>query len=355
MNDIKSIFGLFTTLTSLKILLGAFLLSMTSGIVGLFIILKNKALLGDMLSHAVLPGIAFAYIFIRSTNECVIWVGSIGASIVSLILMETIKRYSKLKSDTIISLIIASFFGLGNVLISYAQKGSEDSSIAVLEKFILGQIALISKGHVKIIIFITILTLFMIAFLWKEFKIFTFDEFFAKSMGFNNILIAFILNSLLIGIIIISLKLTGIIITSALLIMPGVIARYLSDKLLINVFIVSIIAFFSSFIGVLVSLSIDNIPTGPVLVVINVIFILLTYLFAPKYGILKIFLKQKRYKQKIKKFRQLIHFYHHNTYHEIEKLEPFLFQEKYLYKTPNKIIITSKGIELVENLIKGKI
>ncbi|KND62678.1 metal ABC transporter permease [Candidatus Phytoplasma phoenicium] len=355
MIDINSIFGLLATSTSFKICLGAFLLSMTSGILGIFISLKNKALLGDMLSHAVLPGIACSYIWFRTTNEWVIWLGAIGASIISLSLMELIKRYSKIKTDTILSLIMASFFGLGNVLIAYAQKVATDSSIAILEKFLLGQIALISEEHVKIISMITLLTFLTITFLWKEFKIFTFDEFFAKSMGFNNILISFILNSLLIGLIIISLKITGIIVTSALLIMPGVIARYLSDKLSTNIFIVTVIAFLSSFISIIISLHIDNMPTGPIIVIINTIFILLTYLFAPKYGILKRFFKQKKYKQQIKKFRQLIHFYHHNTYYEIPKLESFLFKEQYLYKTPHQIIITAKGIQLVENLINGRI
>ncbi|WAN63687.1 metal ABC transporter permease 2/2 [Candidatus Phytoplasma rubi] len=269
--------------------------------------------------------------------------------------MEVIKRYSKIKSDTILSLILASFFGLGNVLIAYAQKGTNDCSIAVLEKFILGQIALISQTHVIMVSIITFLTILTIVFLWKELKIFTFDESFSQIIGFNNIILKLILNTLLIGLVIISLKITGIILTSAFLIMPGIIARYISDKLLTNIIIVSIISFLSSFIGIIISLNILNMPTGPIIIVVNTLFILLTCLFSPKYGVLKKFWKQKKYQNKIKKFKKLIHFYHKEEYDEFQKKDFFLFDEKYLTKKSKEIKITPKGINLVENLINGEI
>ncbi|MDV3168096.1 MAG: metal ABC transporter permease [Candidatus Phytoplasma stylosanthis] len=356
-SELDSIFELLKTYTTLKIFIGSFLLGISSGILGIFIILKKKALVGDALSHTVLPGIAIFYIIFQSTNELIIWFGALSSSILSLILMEIIKKYSKIRSDTILSLILASFFGLGNILIAYAQKGTEDCSIAVLEKFILGQIALISKENIISIGILTFLTIFTVALLWKEFKVFAFDEFFAKSIGLNNVLINLILNTLLIGLIVISLKITGIILTSAFLIMPGVAARQISDKLSTNIIIASVMVFLSSFIGIIINLIIKDVPTGPIIIVINTIFIILTCLFSPKYGIIKKLLKQKKYRNKIKKFKQLIHFYYHNKYDNDEesKIENFLFKENYLYRKKNKIIITTKGIHLVENLINGKI
>lgn len=355
MIDFESFFNLLNTYTVIKIFIGSVLLGIISGILGIFINLKKKSLIGDMLSHTVLPGIAFSYIYFRSTSEWVIWLGAFGSSIISLFLIEIIKKYSKIKSDTILSLILASFFGLGNILIAYAQKDTEDCSIAVLEKFILGQIALISAENVITIAIITFISLFVIILLWKEFKIFTFDEVFAQSIGFNNAIIKVILNTLLIGLIIISLKITGIILTSAFLIMPGVIARHISDKLLTNIIIVSIIAFLSNFIGIIINLHVENMPTGPIIIVINAIFIFFTCLLAPKHGILRKYFKQKTYQNKIKKFKKLIHFYNNIKYDEATEIDSFLFQKKYLYKKENKIIITPKGIQLVENLINGKI
>ncbi|WP_323847597.1 MAG: metal ABC transporter permease [Phytoplasma sp.] len=356
MLNLESFFNTLNTYTTLKIFIGSFLLSITSGILGIFINFKKKTLIGDVLSHSVLPGIALAYIFFQSTNEWVIWIGAFGASIISLFLIEIMKRYSTIKSDTVLSLILASFFGLGNVLIAYAQKNTQDCSIAILEKFILGQIALMSEYHVVTISIITFLTLTTIFLLWKEFKVFAFDELFAKSMGFNNIILTVILNTLLIGLIIISLRITGIILTSAFLIMPGIIARHISNKLLTNIIIVSLISFLSSYIGITINLQIDNMPTGPIIIIVNTIFIFLTCLFAPRYGVFKKFLKQKKYQRKIKKFKQLIHFYHNNKAHEMQSLESFLFEEKYLCQnTKNKIRITPKGSDLVKNLINGEI
>ncbi|MFR0367980.1 metal ABC transporter permease [Candidatus Phytoplasma palmae] len=355
--NLNLIINCFTNYTVLKIFLGTSLLGFTSGILGVFIILKKKDLLGDTLSHAILPGIAISYIYFKNTSEWVIWIGAFGASIISLFLIEIIKKYSKIKSDTILSLILASFFGLGNILIAFIQKENQDSSIAILEKFILGQTALISKEHVLSVVVVAVITFILITFLWKEIKIFIFDEFFAKSLGFNNIIISLILNTLLIGVIVISLKMTGIILTSAFLIMPGVISRQISDKLFINACIASSVTFFSSFIGILISLEIENMPTGPIIIIITTIFIFITCLFSNKHGILKKYFKNKKYKNKIKKFKQLIHLYNNNENINIQNIEPFLFEQKYLYlnKKNKKIIIKEKGIKLIENLINGSV
>ncbi|MDV3198406.1 MAG: metal ABC transporter permease [Vigna little leaf phytoplasma] len=354
MNDCRTFFYLIQSHTVIKIFIGSFFLGIASGIIGIFISFKKKSLIGDTLSHAVLPGIALSYIWFHSTSEQIIWCGAFISAFISLFLIELIKKYSRLKSDTILSLILSSFFGLGNVLIAYIQKKTEDCSIAVLEKFILGQVALISGKNVQIICLISFFIILITILFWKELKLFTFDENFAQSVGFNRLLLTSLLNTLLIVLITTSLKITGIIFTSGFLIIPGVITRYLSDKLATNMFLVSIIAFFSSILGIILSLQITNLPTGPIIIVINTFFIILTCLFAPKYGMIRKFWQRRKYQQKIKKFKQLIHFYHHCLTRNIV-FAPFLFKEKYLQQEGSKIIITTKGIELVENLIQGRI
>jgi ABC-type Mn2+/Zn2+ transport system permease subunit len=339
--------------TFFKVLISICLLGLSSSLLGIFIILKKQSLLGDSISHSVLPGIALVYMYVRNTNEWVLWLGSILASIFCLFLMDIIKKYSKIKSDTILSLILSSFFGLGNVLICYIQNNIEDNKIAVLEKFILGQISLISFQNVVNIGIVSLITLIFVIILWKELKIFIFDEAFAKSAGFNTKIINIILNFLLISVIIISLKLIGIILTSAFLIMPGIIARQFSDKLNWNIFISVFITFLSGLIGSIISNQIKHMPTGPIIIVIMFCFFILSVLFAPKYGILKKYFKTKKYQAKISKFQKLIHFYYKNEYFNFQELETFLFKEKYLIFENNKIIITKKGINMIENLISG--
>ncbi|WP_111961377.1 metal ABC transporter permease [Candidatus Phytoplasma oryzae] len=340
--------------TFLKVLIGIYFLGCSASLLGVFIILKKQSLVGDAISHTVLPGIALIYIWVQRTSEWVLWLGAFIGAFVSLFLMDIIKKYSKIKSDTILSLILSSFFGLGNILICYIQNNIMDNKIAVLEKFILGQIALISFYNVVYIGIITLIILVSVFLLWKEFKIFIFDESFAKSAGFNTNIISFILNVLLIGIVVSSLKLIGIILTSAFLIIPGVIGRQFSDHLNINIFISIIISLITGFIGSFVSNKIKNMPTGPIMIVIMFVFLIFSIMISPKHGIIKNYLKRKKYQKKIVKFQTLIHFYYQNQYINIQKKDQFLFDQKYLLNIENKIIMTKKGIITVEDIINNE-
>ncbi|KAB8121823.1 MAG: ABC-type Mn/Zn transport system permease component [Candidatus Phytoplasma cynodontis] len=341
--------------TFLKVLLGIYFLGCGASLLGIFIILKKQSLVGDAVSHTVLPGIALIYIWVKDTNEFVLWIGSILGAFVSLFIMEIIKKYSKIKIDTILSLVLSSFFGLGNVLICFIQNRMPDNKIAVLEKFILGQSALISFKSVVYTGIITIIILISVLLLWKEFKIFIFDELFAKSIGFRTNIISFILNILLISIVVSSLKLIGIILTSAFLIIPGIIARQFSDHLNVNIYISIFITLLTSFIGAIISNEIKHMPTGPIIIVIMFLFFLFSIILAPKYGILKNYLIKRKYQKEIIKFKRLIYFYHKNQNFNIQKKDLFLFEQKYLIFSKNKILITKKGLKIIEKLINGDV
>ncbi|MEZ0180398.1 metal ABC transporter permease ['Camptotheca acuminata' phytoplasma] len=359
--------------TNMQVLMGASFLGIAAGILGVFIILKKQSLVGDMASHTVLPGITLLYVILHllEQNEwlkiknidlrffVILWFGSLISSFIALFLVDMIKKYSKIKIDTILSLILASFFGLGNVMISVAQRHIEDNQIAVLDKFILGQIALMKRIDVITVLFVAIITILIIFLLWKELKIFIFDPEFTKSMGFNTKWLTFILNTLLIFVIVVSLKITGIILTSAFLIIPGVIARQWSDKLSKNVLIASIVIFLSTFIGIIVNnlasekLQLHNLPTGPIIIVIASIFCLFSLFFGSKHGFVKKNIQIKKYKNQIKKYKQLIHLYHNKDTSESYEFDMFLLSEKYIILENKKPQITQKGKELVEKLIDG--
>ncbi|WP_457916004.1 metal ABC transporter permease [Candidatus Phytoplasma sacchari] len=341
--------------TFLKVLLGIYFLGCSASILGVFVILKKQSLVGDAISHTVLPGITLVYIWFKNTDEWVLWIGSFIGAFVSLFLMEIIKKYSKIKIDAILSLVLSSFFGLGNVLICFVQNKMSDNKIAVLEKFILGQVALISFKSVLYIGIVTIIVSISVFLLWKELKIFIFDEMFAKSVGFDTNIISFILNILLIGIVVSSLKLIGIILTSAFLIIPGIIARQFSDHLNINIFISVCVTFLTGLIGAIISSQIKHMPTGPIIIVIMFIFFIFSIMISPKYGIIKNYLKKKKYSKQIMKFQKLINFYYDKKKINIKEIDPFLFQYKYLIFFEDQIIITEKGIKKIENLINGYI
>ncbi|MDV3158295.1 MAG: metal ABC transporter permease, partial [Pigeon pea little leaf phytoplasma] len=291
------------------------------------------------------------YLLTQKTNEWVLWVGAFISSIIAIGLIELIKKYSILPIDAILSLILSSLFGLGNILISIAQKISANNKIAVLEKFILGQIALISYNNIIYITIVTVITGIIIIFLWKEFKIFIFDSTFTRSIGFNIKLINFILNMLLISIIIISLKLMGVILTSSFITLPGIISLQFSNKLHITAILSAIITAIVSLIGIFISYQIPHMPTGPIIIIITDILIIATLLLAPKRSLITKYIKQKKYLKNLKKFKSLINIYLKNKCSEDINLEKFLFQQKYLICINKKIIITSKGKRIIQKLI----
>ncbi|WCA22409.1 metal ABC transporter permease [Candidatus Phytoplasma oryzae] len=341
--------------TFLKVLLGIYFLGFGASVLGVFIVLKKQSLVGDAISHTVLPGISLVYIWVRNTSEWVLWIGSFLGAFISLTLMEIIKKYSKIKMDTILSLVLSSFFGLGNILICFIQNKMTDNKIAVLEKFILGQAALISLKNVFYIGVMTSIILVLVLLLWKELKIFIFDEIFAQSIGFNTNLIRFILNFLLIGIIISSLKLIGIILTSAFLIVPSIISRQFSDHLNINIWVSIFIILLTGFIGTFISNKIPHMPTGPVIIVIMFFVFLFSILLSPKYGIFQSYSKRLKYRRKIIKFQKLIHFYYENNGNfDIKKKDKFLFEKKYLILKKNKVFMTKKGLKTIKNLFNNR-
>ncbi|MDV3181391.1 MAG: metal ABC transporter permease [Sweet potato little leaf phytoplasma] len=345
----------FWNYTNIKLFTGAALLGCASGIIGIIMILRKQCLLGDTIAHTILPGIVVMYLLTQKTNEWVLWIGAIISSIVAIGLIELIKKYSILPIDAILSLILSSLFGLGNILIALAQKISYSNKIAVLEKFILGQIALISYNNVVYITIMTIITSVIIIFLWKEFKIFIFDSIFTRSIGFNIKLINFILNILLISIIIISLKLMGVILTSSFVTLPGIISLQFSNKLHINAILSAIITAIVSLIGIFVSYQIPNIPTGPIIIIITDILIIATFLLSPKKSLITKYLRHKKYLKNLQKFKSLINIYLKNTCNKKINLEKFLFQQKYLICINKKIMITSKGEKIIQKLINKEI
>ncbi|MDO7983728.1 MAG: metal ABC transporter permease [Pigeon pea little leaf phytoplasma] len=341
----------FWNYTNIKLLTGTSLLGCASGIIGIIMIFRKQCLLGDTIAHTILPGIVIMYLLTQKTNEWVLWVGAFISSIIAIGLIELIKKYSILPIDAILSLILSSLFGLGNILISIAQKISANNKIAVLEKFILGQIALISYNNIIYITIVTVITGIIIIFLWKEFKIFIFDSTFTRSIGFNIKLINFILNMLLISIIIISLKLMGVILTSSFITLPGIISLQFSNKLHITAILSAIITAIVSLIGIFISYQIPHMPTGPIIIIITDILIIATLLLAPKRSLITKYIKQKKYLKNLKKFKSLINIYLKNKCSEDINLEKFLFQQKYLICINKKIIITSKGKRIIQKLI----
>ena len=284
--------------------LGCSLLGMVSGILGCFAVLRKQSLLGDAVSHASLPGVCLAFLFTNVKETEVLLFGALVTGVICIGLIQLIQNYTKIKFDSALALILSVFFGLGLVLLSYMNKlpGSNKSG---LNKFIFGQASTFIERDVNVIFITGIILLVIIVLFWKELKLVSFDSDFAKTLGFPSKKIEILISILIVATVIIGIQAAGVILISAMLISPAVAARQWTDKLSVMVILSAIFGGISGFFGTLISISQENLPTGPIIVVIISLIVLFSILFSNKRGIIfKIIRNNQKRKLNLAKLKE---------------------------------------------------
>lgn len=279
--------------------LGSALLGLISGVVGSFTILRKQSLLGDAVSHAALPGIALAFLLTGTKDINILLLGALISGFIATFLIINIVNYSKIRFDSSLALIMTTFFGFGLLLLTYIQK-IPNANQAGLNKFIFGQASTILINDVLTMLILGVIIFSFIIIFWKEIKIFTFDNQYAKIIGFNTNVINILLSFLTVLTIVIGLQIVGVILMSAMLIAPGVAARQWTNKLLSMVILSAFFGMLSGIVGTLISSFIDKIPTGPMIVIIMSIIVIFSVLFGRVHGIW--FRKKNLNKQKFDLF-----------------------------------------------------
>ncbi|MCT4686928.1 metal ABC transporter permease [Vallitalea sp.] len=276
---------IFTDYTLQIVSLGSALLGIISGVVGSFAVLKKQSLLGDAVSHAALPGITLAFIFSGSKNTLILLIGALITGLLATWLVGLIDKHSRIKFDSALALILSVFFGIGLTLLTYIQK-IPNANQAGLENFIFGQASTLLSRDVKIIFIAGIVVITLVIIFWKELKIISFDYEFARSIGFSTKKLDFLLASMIVTTIIIGLQTVGVILMSAMLVAPGVAARQWTNKLSIMIILASIFGAVSGILGTIISSSTSNMPTGPSIVLVISIIVIVSILIAPNRGLI---------------------------------------------------------------------
>jgi manganese/zinc/iron transport system permease protein len=281
----------------LWVVLGITLLGIGSAYVGTFSFLDKKALLGDAISHAVLPGICLGFMVAGEKNPVYIVAGAFLSGAVATFLSSWLKRNTKLSEDTIIATILSVFFGFGIVLLTSLQK-SGNPEIAGLNSFIFGNAIGISESDLMLygglsLAIIVVLTLFL-----KEFRLMVFDPEYGKAIGFPMKFISFLFNVLMILAVVIGIQAIGVVLMAALLITPGAAARFWTDRLNPLLILAAIFSVMSGIMGTYVSFVLPQMPTGPWVVVFLSLFALISFLIAPKTGIFSRHFSRKKYLRK---------------------------------------------------------
>ncbi|MDX1904652.1 MAG: metal ABC transporter permease [Thermonemataceae bacterium] len=250
------------------VLIGALLIGGSTSIVGVWLVLRRESLKGDVLAHGVLPGIAIAFLLYPSKNILFMLSGASISALVALQTMNLLQKYTKLKLDTQMALVLSFFFALGLWLLVKIQFLG-NSSKSGLESFIFGKMASMLPKDIfnAFLVFILVAS---INFLYKK-RLFwaTFDENFTKSIGISVVFTKNLLTIMTVATIVVGLQAVGIVMMAAMLVTPAAVATFMIKNNLNKIFIVSgLISMISIFLGTLLSYFFPKTPTGPWVVVI---------------------------------------------------------------------------------------
>lgn len=242
-------------------------------LLSVFLMLKRWSLIGDALSHAVVPGVAGAYALGLPYSVGAFFTGFLAAGAIL-----ALNRLEKLKSDAVIGLVFSSFFAAGLFLISLKPTAINLSAV------IYGNILAISNADLWQISLISCLTLALFALKWRDFQLLFFDESQAITAGLAVRRLKLLFFALLSAAIVASLQTVGAILVIALVITPGATAYLLSDRLSHVLILASISGTCSCFFGTYLSYFF-NTPTGALIVALQSLIFALAFCFSPKYGL----------------------------------------------------------------------
>ncbi|MGG5357792.1 MULTISPECIES: metal ABC transporter permease [unclassified Enterococcus] len=255
-------------------LLTSILIGLICGVVSSFVVLRGMSLMGDAISHAVLPGVAISYMFGFSYM-----IGATFFGILTSVVIGFVTQKSQLKNDTAIGIVFSSFFALGILLISFAQ------STTNLYHILFGNVLAVRTSELWMTAIISLIILFFIGLFYKELKISSFDPVAAKAYGLNTTVIHYMLMFFLTLVAVVSLQTVGTILVIAMLITPAATAYQLTNRFSTMLFLSAFFGMASAVIGVFFSYS-YNLPSGAAIVLTSSGFFLLAFLFSPVKGVL---------------------------------------------------------------------
>ncbi len=280
------------------VMLGTMLLGLSAGVLGAFALLRRRSLMGDALAHAALPGVAIAYLLTGSKHIGLFLVGAAVAGVLGTMAITGITRYSKIKEDAAMGMVLTVFFGVGIMLLTVIQKSPRGNQSG-LDKFLFGQAAAMVGLDVQVMAAIAALLCLTVIIFFKEFKLLAFDSGFGSGLGLPMGPLDLLLNLMIVLAVVIGLQAVGVVLMAALLITPGVSARYWTDRLSSMVALSGLFGALSGALGTLLSQSARKMPTGPLIVLAATAVFLVSLLFAPRRGLIAKGLKLMRVRRQV--------------------------------------------------------
>ncbi|WP_054949310.1 metal ABC transporter permease [Numidum massiliense] len=267
-----------------KALFTSVMVGIICGVIGCFIILRGMALMGDAISHAVLPGVAVSYLL-----DINYFIGAVVTGVLTSLGIGYVSQNSRIKNDASIGIVFTAMFALGIILISTAQ------STTNLNNILFGNVLAVRSGDMWMTFAIGVVIIAAVYLFYKELLISSFDPTMSAAYGLPNQLIHYFLMTLLTLVTVASLQTVGIVLVVAMLITPAATAYLLTDRLWVMIYLSALFGVISSIIGLYFSHKF-NLASGAVIVLVATILFGVAFVFSPKQGILWRSLKSRQRK-----------------------------------------------------------
>lgn len=283
--------------------IGSALLGISAGVTGTFLFLRKRALVADAISHATLPGVGLAFILMVTLggdgrNLVGLMLGSAISAWIGLICEQSITRRTRLAEDAAIGAVLSVFFGFGVVLLTVIQNMSAGRQ-AGLDGLLLGSTAGMLFQDALIIALGGAVTLALVLLLRRAMTLVAFDAQYARSIGIDPDRVDMLTMLLVMAVTVVGLKIVGLILIVALLIIPPVTARFWTERSERVATYAGIIGGVSGYVGAAISASAPAMPTGPIIVLTCFALFVISLFLAPQRGVLAAYLRHRRFQKRV--------------------------------------------------------
>ncbi|MGR3512452.1 MAG: metal ABC transporter permease [Paracoccaceae bacterium] len=281
--------------------IGAILLGVASGVIGTFLFLRKRALVSDAIAHATLPGVGLAFLLMTALGFEGRWLpgllaGSAASAFLGLLTVQWLVSRTRLSEDAAIGAVLSVFFAFGIVVLTVIQTIPSGGQ-AGLESFLLGSTAGMIYSDAAMIAAGGAMVLALVFVFRRPMTLLSFDPNYASARGLKVGRIDLIMMGLVLAVTVVGLKIVGLIMIVALLIIPAVTARLWSDRADQVVLMAGALGGASAWLGAAVSASAPDLPTGPLIVLMAFALFVLSMLVAPSRGLVSSFLRHRRFQR----------------------------------------------------------
>ena len=272
------------------VVFGTFALGLAAGLVGSFTLLRKRALMGDALSHATLPGIAIAFIVATAMGGAakslvVLLIGAVVTGVLGVATILALRQYTRLKEDAALGVVLSVYFGAGVAMLGIVQQLGSGSA-AGLESFIYGKTASMVPGDVWLIGGVGVAAAVVCGLLFKEFKLLCFDADYARAQGWPTLTLDVVMMGLVVAVTVVGLQAVGLVLVIAMLIIPAAAARFWTDRTGTMAMLSALIGGTSAAIGAAASALVPRLPSGATIVLVEAALFGTSMLFGTARGVL---------------------------------------------------------------------